>query len=137
MELSDEARTFLNEMRFATLATINADGTIQQTVMWYLLRDDTIVMNTAKGRQKERNLGREPRLSICVEDGYRYVTMTGTVTMIDDPNTAQADVAELAVRYHGAEGAAPIIENQFRQQERISLVMPIERSDERGFDGTI
>ena len=53
-------RAFLNEKRFAVLATINKDGTPQQTVMWYELQGDEIMMNTAHGRLKDRNLAARP-----------------------------------------------------------------------------
>jgi predicted pyridoxine 5'-phosphate oxidase superfamily flavin-nucleotide-binding protein len=36
-QIADNVRDFLNERRFAVLATINKDGTPQQTVMWYEL----------------------------------------------------------------------------------------------------
>ena len=97
--LTDEARAFLAEKRFAVLATINQDGTAQLTTMWYELQGDEIMMNTKVGRAKERNLRRDPRISICVEDGYRYVTVSGTARLIDDQPTAQADIRRLAERY--------------------------------------
>src|SRR5438874_13786802 len=90
--LSEKARAFLNEIRFAVLATINSDGTPQLTTMWYLLEEDTIVMNTKAGRIKERNMRRDPRIAICVEDGYKYVTISGIVEMIDDPAIPQRDI---------------------------------------------
>ncbi|HEX3302152.1 MAG TPA: pyridoxamine 5'-phosphate oxidase family protein, partial [Thermomicrobiales bacterium] len=62
--LSDAVRDFLNERRFAVLATSNPNGTIQQSVMWYLLEDNTIVMNTAKGRIKFRNMENSNRISL-------------------------------------------------------------------------
>src|SRR6266571_3276030 len=92
VELSDKAQAYLQELRFAVLATINQDGTPQLTTMWYLLENDgTITMNTKVGRAKERNMRRAPRISVCVEDGYTYVTLSGKVEMIDDPEIAQRD----------------------------------------------
>ncbi len=133
MGLSDAARDFLEETRFATLATINADGTAQQTVMWYLLRGDRIVMNTARGRKKDRNLLRDRRVSICVEDGYRYVTLAGTAEIIDDQEIAQEDIAALAVRYHGPEkGAAQAA--TFRTQQRMTIHMSIQSVIANGFE---
>jgi len=64
-ELSESVRRFLAEPRFAVLATINADGTPQQSVMWYELRDGYILMNTAAGRVKDLNVRRDPRVSVC------------------------------------------------------------------------
>ena len=104
-------------------------------VMWYKLRGDRIVMNTARGRAKDRNLRRDPRISICVEDGYRYLTIAGEADLIDDPEIAQADIAELATRYHGAEQAAAMVRDSFGGQERVTLVLPIGRVVAAGFDG--
>src|SRR2546423_12546117 len=90
--LSEKARAFLNEKRFAVLATINSDGTPQLTTMWYLLEGDTIVMNTKAGRINERNMRRVPRIAICVEDGYNYVTISVTVVMIVYLEIVQRDI---------------------------------------------
>jgi PPOX class probable F420-dependent enzyme len=99
VELSEKARAYLQELRFAVLATINQDGTPQLTTMWYLLEDDgTITMNTKVGRAKERNMRRDPRISICIEDDYNFLTLNGTVEMIDDPEIAQHDIYRLAAR---------------------------------------
>src|SRR2546421_483383 len=76
VKLSEKAHAYLQEKRFAVLATLNEDGTPQLTTMWYLLEDDgTILMNTKVGRAKERNMRRDPRISVCVEDGYIAVTL--------------------------------------------------------------
>lgn len=125
--LSEKARAFLQEKRFAVLATINADGTPQLTTMWYLLEGDEIVMNTKVGRVKERNMRRDPRISVCFEDGYNYITISGNVEMIDDPQTAQADIARLATRYHGAEKARRQVETQFSKEQRVTLRLKCER----------
>lgn len=132
VELSDSARAFLDEQRFAVLATINKDGTPQQTVMWYELQGDEVMMNTAHGRLKDRNLARDPRISICIEDGQRFVTLRGAVTLNDEIETAQADIKRLAARYSGAEQAEKSAAN-FRKEHRITLRMKIEGVMERGF----
>ena len=124
--LSEKARAFLNEKRFAVLATINSDGTPQLTTMWYLLEGNTIVMNTKAGRIKERNMRRDPRIAICVEDGYNYVTISGTVEMIDDPEIAQRDIYRLAVRYDGEEAARQKVADQFSKERRITLHLKCE-----------
>jgi len=131
-KLSEQAQAFLNEKRFAVLATINKDGTAQQTVMWYELQGDEIMMNTAQGRLKDRNLVRDPRISICIEDGQRFVTLRGTVALDDNQEVAQADIARLAVRYNGPERAKESTPN-FRKEHRITLRMKIEGVLERGF----
>ncbi|GAC1667790.1 MAG: hypothetical protein NVS9B9_27890 [Ktedonobacteraceae bacterium] len=50
------------------------------------------MMNTKDGRIKDLNMKRDPRIAICVEDGYNYVTISGTVTLIDDQQPAHQDI---------------------------------------------
>jgi PPOX class probable F420-dependent enzyme len=122
VDLSEKARAFLQELRFAVLATINQDGTPQLTTMWYLLEDDgTILMNTKLGRLKERNLRRDPRISICIEDGYDFLTINGIVEIIDDSEIAQWDIFRLSRRYHGEAKARRQMEEQFSKETRVSL----------------
>src|SRR5215831_12201084 len=128
VELTEKVRAFLQERRFAVLATINADNTPQLTTMWYLLEDDgTITMNTKVGRTKERNMRRDHRISICIEDGYDFITINGTVEMIDDPEIAQHDIYRLAVRYDGEEKAMRQMREQFSKETRVSLRLKPER----------
>jgi PPOX class probable F420-dependent enzyme len=122
IELSEKARAYLQELRFAVLATINQDGTPQLSTMWYLLEEDgTITMNTKVGRAKERNMRRDSRISICIEDGYNFLTINGTVEMIDDPEIAQHDIYRLAARYYGEEKARRQMHEKFSQEKRVSL----------------
>lgn len=132
--LSPAVTAFLDEKRFASLATINPDGSPQQTVMWYLLQDSKIMMNTARGRKKDLNMARDPRVSICVEDGYRFVTIAGNVELIEDQPRAQADIHALAVRYHGQERADQMTRESFGKQERITLLLSIDHVIASGFE---
>jgi PPOX class probable F420-dependent enzyme len=134
MPLSDAARSFLAEKRFAVLATVNEDGLPHQTVMWYELRGDDIIMNTAAGRVKDINLRRETRVSICVEGQYRYVTISGPVELNDDQAVAQDDIRKLAIRYDGVEAGERQAHDVFSKQHRISLRLPIQHVIEHGFD---
>ncbi len=131
VELSEKARAYLREKRFAVLATLNKDGTPQLTTMWYLLEDDgTIMMNTRVGRLKGRNMRRDPRISICIEDGYRYLTIKGRVEMIDDPQISQRDIYRLSSRYHGEEKAKKQMETQFSKEQRVTLRLKPESIQE-------
>jgi len=134
MTLSDAVRAFLQEKRFAVLATINADGAPQQTIMWYELQGDEIMMNTRDGRVKVGNFRRDPRASICVEDGERGVTIQGTARLVEDPVIAQADIRRLAVLNHGPEEGAAMAENTFAKQRRLTIRLPIEHVMPHGFD---
>ncbi|HEY0736942.1 MAG TPA: PPOX class F420-dependent oxidoreductase [Herpetosiphonaceae bacterium] len=133
MQLSDEFRAFLAAPRFAVIATINPDGSPQQTVIWYELQGDEIMMNTAAGRVKTRNLERDPRVSFCVEDGYRYLTITGRATLNDDQAVAQADNMVLARRYMTPAEYEPWIE-RFQRQQRVTVRLTIETLVAYGFE---
>lgn len=133
MELTSQVRDFLNEQRFAVLATINPDGTPQQTVMWYTVRENLIVMNSTLARVKGKNLQRDPRLSICIEDGYRYVTISGMARLIEDQSEAQADIRALAIRYNGEEVGARQAETEFAREQRVAIYLPIEDIVVSGF----
>ncbi len=131
VELSEKARAYLREKRFAVLATLNKDGTPQLTTMWYLLENDgTILMNTRAGRLKERNMRRNPRISICIPDGYVYLTIKGQVEMIDDPQISQRDIYRLSARYHGEEKARKQMETQFSKEKRVTLRLKPESIQE-------
>jgi PPOX class probable F420-dependent enzyme len=133
MELSPAVRRFLEEPRFAVLATTNPDGLPHQSVVWYELQGDTVMMNTRRGRVKDGNLRRDPRVSLCFEDGYRFVTMTGRAQLIEDQEIAHADIIHLAARYNGPERAAQQAE-EFRRQTRITIRVPIEHLYVYGMD---
>jgi PPOX class probable F420-dependent enzyme len=127
MQLQENVRAFLKEPRFGVLATINEDGTSQQSVIWYDLHGDDILMNTRTGRVKEKNLRRDARASLCVSDGYRYVTVEGAVELIDDQATAHADIRQLAIRYDGEESGNKQAEEKFSKQQRVTIHLKINK----------
>jgi len=125
MPLQDNVRAFLQERRFGVLATINEDGSAQQTVMWYDVDGDTILMNTRARRVKDGNLRRDGRASLCVADGYTFVTLEGTVELDDDQATAQAGIRRLAIRYDGEESGNRQADENFSKQRRITIRLTV------------
>ena len=128
--LSERVRTFLDANRFATIATTDPDGSPRQAVIWYRLDGDEIVLNSRVGRRWPSNLVRDQRISVAIgdgADGYRWVGMTGHVTVIDDQATAQADIAEMARRYHAddPEKAERLVRDRFERQPRVSFRVSI------------
>ncbi len=72
--------------------------------MWYALEQDRngnhyIMMNTLEGRVKLENMRADPRVSLCVVNTYHFVTITGTVKIIENKDTAQKGLHALAIRY--------------------------------------
>ena len=135
-ELTPAMRAFLGERRFGVLATVGVTGAPRQTVMWFLFLSseagDEIMFNTAAGRRKPEHLAREPRVSLLVEDGYRYVCVSGSVRTITDRETTQGDIHRLAARYQGAEAAERAMQ-RFSKEERISYRFNITAVTQDGF----
>lgn len=133
-ELTQAERDFLHEQRFAVLGTINENGSAHLTVMWYALEGDEIMFNTAAGRRKPDNLARDPRASLIVPDGYRFVRVEGMVRANDDQSVAQADIRKLALRYYQSEDRVQRSVNAtWAKQHRITYRMPVARVYSSGF----
>jgi PPOX class probable F420-dependent enzyme len=78
--LTDEQAQLFRDRNFAALATIREDGAPQVTPVWVDYDGEHIVFNTAVGRQKERNMRRDPRVTLEVtnpENPYQYVSVRG------------------------------------------------------------
>lgn len=110
---------------FATLATVAADGSPHLAVVWYGLRGDSILVNSAVGRRWPTNLIRDPRYSFLIEDEYAWISVRGRAEVLHDPAQAQADIAALARIYHAddPQKAERLISQQFERQERISFLL--------------
>ena len=124
--LDEDLRDFLDAPNFATIATLDPDGSPRQAVVWYTLDGDELVLNSAVGRRWPANLQRDPRIAVSItdrHDGYRWVGLSGTVRAIEDQPTAQGDIAAMARRYHAddPEKAERLIRDRFERQTRISF----------------
>jgi PPOX class probable F420-dependent enzyme len=86
----------------AFLATINADGRPHVTPVWVNVEDGTVLINTAEGRVKHRNIERDPRVTLAAhdpDDQYRWVSIQGRARMTTDD--ADAHIDRLAKKYLG------------------------------------
>ena len=117
-------------LRFATIATINLDGSPHQAVIWFRFDGSDLIVNSKPGRVWPTNLQRDPRISVTVEDGYRWVSIRGSVVEVALAPQAQADIAEMARRYHAdePERAESMIRDRFERQERVSFRLPLATS---------
>ncbi len=140
MQLTDKQRAFLNEVHFAVVSTIASDGMPHQTVMWYMLDGDQLLLSTPRDSLKHKHLKRDPRLSVCVEKAYVYVTLSGTVTLDENPVTARADYQRLGQRYMRTfDLTAPPPRGGGRlpdllARERVTLHMRIDKVQSNGLD---
>ena len=103
-KLTEKAIKLIEGKNFACLATLLPDGSPHVTPMWIDREDDTVLMNTAIGRVKQRNMIRDPRVSITVTDSenpYDRIIIHGRV--IDQTQEgADAHIDKLAKKYTGA-----------------------------------
>jgi len=133
-ELTADERRFLEEKRFAVVGTKNPDGSPHLAVMWYLLDGDDIVVNSAQGRVKDRNLAADPRMSVLVADGYRWIRIDGRARIEHDQTIAHADIRQLAARYYEDERKVDeSVRNNFSKQHRITYRLPVHRVAGEGF----
>jgi PPOX class probable F420-dependent enzyme len=132
--MSEPVRAFLEQPRVCVMGTINRDGTPQLTVMWYELVGDQIVLNMTRGLVKERNLRRDPRMAVCVPDGPRYVTVSGTAEIVEDRAVQEAEVNRMAARYRGPRLGADHW-GTIAHQDRLGIHLRIDRVQAFGIDG--
>ena len=100
---------------FAFLATLMKDGSPQVSPVWIDIVDNIILINTAKDRIKQRNVSRDPRVSISLidaENPYSMVTIRGNV-IEQTSNGADEHIDKLAKKYLNTErypGHSPNLE---------------------------
>lgn len=101
LELDPRDRDFLaTPGRYATLATVDPDGSPLQAVVWYHLEDDgTLLLNSREGRRWPANLLREPRASVVVQAGHAYVALRGAAEHLYGGAAASRDIERLARLY--------------------------------------
>ena len=104
VDLPEKIRTALEEPQFWHLATVNPDGSPQVTTMWVSTRDGKILLNTALGRKKPRNLERDGRIAMSWSDpqnGYHSASIQGRVVGSYTGEQAEQDIDDLAQKYIG------------------------------------
>lgn len=97
-----EFHPLLESTALALVSTLGPDGAPQTTPMWFLFDDGQVRFSLVEGRQKLRNLRRDPRLSVVVVDPARptyYVELRGTANLVPDPERALERA--VAVKYTG------------------------------------
>jgi PPOX class probable F420-dependent enzyme len=88
---------------FAYLATVMPDGTPQVTPVWFNTDREHILVNSAQGRVKDRNMRRRPAVALVIqdpEDEYRYLQVRGRVVEITTEGARQ-HIDTLAGKYTG------------------------------------
>ncbi|MBZ5648791.1 MAG: PPOX class F420-dependent oxidoreductase [Acidobacteriia bacterium] len=90
---------------FGSLGTLMPDGSPQVTPVWVDRDGDTVMVNTARGRQKDKNIKRDPRVSITLidpENPYRYLEIRGRVVETTEQG-AKNHIDKMAKKYLGVD----------------------------------
>ncbi|QDY77564.1 PPOX class F420-dependent oxidoreductase [Streptomyces qinzhouensis] len=101
-QLSDALKELLDSPVFVNIATIQPDGSPQVSPVWVKRDGDDLLVSTTIGRQKEKNLRRDPRVTVVVQPvdaPYTYAEIRGTVEITTEGGPELID--ELAVKYVG------------------------------------
>ena len=101
--LPEQAKEILSKKAFAHLATLMPDGSPQVTPVWVDFEGDRVVVNTAEGRAKPRNLRNDPRVALSATDPdnpYEAVIIRGRVTEITHEG-ADEHIDAMAKKYLG------------------------------------
>ena len=104
MPIDPDLHRLATAKNFAALTTLMPDGQPQTQIMWVHADDEHVLINTEVGRQKFRNMQRDPRVTVTVMDAanpYQYVEARGRVVETTDGAPARADIDELAQKYMG------------------------------------
>ena len=120
--IPDDYRDLFDKKAFAHLATLMPDGRPQVTPVWCDLDGNRIVVNSAKGRQKDRNMRRDPRVTVTISDPdnpYRYLEVRGRVAEITEEG-ADDHIDHLAKKYLGQD------KYPYRQPDEVRVVYRVE-----------
>jgi PPOX class probable F420-dependent enzyme len=99
--IPEKFRDLFQKRAFANLATLMPDGRPQVTPVWVDYDGSKILVNTAKGRVKDKNMRRDPRVSVSISDPenpYRYLEVRGKVSEVTETG-ADAHIDKMAKKY--------------------------------------
>lgn len=120
--LPDRVKEIIDTPVFAHVATVGPDGHPQNTVMWIDRDADLLLLNTAEGRTKWRNIAADPRVGISVspiDEPYLNISIKGRVI---EMRTGDGDevIDRLAKKYLGVD------EYPYRSPGEVRVTMVVE-----------
>jgi PPOX class probable F420-dependent enzyme len=121
-KLTQAAKDLLDQPFICHFVTLNADGSPQITPVWVDREGDQILINTAEGRKKPRNLHNDNRVALEVvdpNDAFRVLSLTGRVAAMEHEG-ADAHIDKLAKKYLGADSYP------FRSPQEQRVIVRIE-----------
>jgi PPOX class probable F420-dependent enzyme len=106
----------------ASLGTVMPDGSPQVTPVWFMYKDGKFIVNTARGRVKDRNMTKNAKVALSITDPdnpYSHVSLRGTIVNVTE-NGADANIDALAKKYLGQD------KYPFRQPGEVRVMYEIE-----------
>ena len=99
----EELWPFIEEQKSLQVATINRDGSVHLTTLWFAVVDGEIAFETYTKSQKIRNLERDSRVTVLLEDGDVYnelrgVSITGRAELHKDPGVVHRYATQVLIR---------------------------------------
>lgn len=126
--LTEEQAQLLKGRNFASVGTVGPDGVPQVTPNWVDWDGEHVLINTAEGRVKPRNLRERPVVAVCVvnhDNPYQYVSITGPAEI--SAEGAEEHINDLSHRYFGRDY------NYVDGEQRLILRVTPRRVFARGF----
>ncbi len=118
---TDAARAIFAKRALAHVASLEPDGSPNVTPVWVELDGDDVIINTALGRAKARNLASDPRVAVSIvdpDDPYVVVALRGTVVTFT-PAGADEVIDRLAKKYRAVDAYPFRSEGEVRVTVRI------------------
>ncbi|MCU0990719.1 MAG: PPOX class F420-dependent oxidoreductase [Xanthomonadales bacterium] len=112
VEIPERFLDLFEKKAFANLVTLMADGSPQVTPVWVDFDGARVIINSARGRQKDRNIKRNPSVALAISDPgnpYRYLEVRGRVVEITEDGASE-HIDRMAKKYLGVDkypGRAP------------------------------
>lgn len=103
VQIPESHRDLFDKQAFADLATLMPDGSPQVTPVWVDYDGKYVIVNTARGRQKDKNLRRDGRAALAIADPqnpYRYLQIRGRVAEVTEKG-ADEHIDKMAKKYLG------------------------------------
>ncbi|MCX5435791.1 MULTISPECIES: PPOX class F420-dependent oxidoreductase [unclassified Streptomyces] len=105
----EEWRAFVSEgTRTAKLSTVRADGSPHIAPVWFVLDGEDLLFNTGKDTVKGRNLARDNRVALCVEDDrppFSFTVIEGRAELVEDLGQLRESATRIGARYMGEDRA--------------------------------
>ncbi len=124
----EKIKAFLDGKRNAIMATIRRDGSPQLTPVIYRWDGEQFWVSTTKDRAKYKNILRDPRISLCIDDADTSTTVIASGKARLTEENLWADILKIVERYQSPEQAAAYIKSmQEKKEPRVLIVLQPEK----------